>query len=396
MYTNADVLSNKMADLKVKVSLVNPDIVAICETWFQRDPLNKKFYPDECVTLQGYNCYRYDNPGALKGGLILYIKPSIDSGICKDMKKFSVGFEESAWHWITLPKISNTNSTDKLMFGCIYRKGASSNNNNEELHKVMEKACKLSDIVTVCGDFNFPGISWQLHQSSNESESMFLDVVDDTNLVQHVDTFTRKRGTDNPSLLDLVLTDDQQVISKPIVSEPLGKSDHSVICWNSTFKCYNQDADQSNNSVPKFNYYKGDYKQMRDELDSVDWTIKFSECKDVNDMVREFQTVVLNKVESLVPKKLYKSRRNSKQAPWITHSLLKNIKRKYHAWKRLQDTKSHQMYLEYAKIRRKTSKKIRTAKKEFEKKLDSEAKVNPKHFIDMLIAKRKQLPILLD
>ena len=43
---------------------------------------------------------------------------------------------------------------------------------------------------------------------------------------------------------------------------------------------------------------------MRDELDSVNWTIKFSECKDVNDMVLASQTVVLNKVESLVPKQL--------------------------------------------------------------------------------------------
>ena len=97
---------------------------------------------------------------------------------------------------------------------------------------------KLNDIVTLCGDFNFPGISWPLHEGSKDTESLFLDTVDDSNLIQHVKEFTRKRGTDNPSLLDLVLTDDQQVVSKPLITDPLGKSDHSVVCWQSTFRCY--------------------------------------------------------------------------------------------------------------------------------------------------------------
>ena len=71
---------------------------------------------------------------------------------------------------------------------------------------------------------------------------MFLDTVDDSNLIQHVKEFTRKRGTDNPSLLDLVLTDDQQVVSKPLITDPLTKqkqkqkiTDMSIVTYNITY-----------------------------------------------------------------------------------------------------------------------------------------------------------------
>ena len=171
MLTNTDGLSNKMSDLRIKVMTENPDFIGICETWFQSDPLNKKFYPDECQNLQGYNAYRYDNIGAVRGGLILYVKPAIDGGVCKVMKEYTGNFEESAWHWLRLP---DTKSPDKLLIGCIYRKGASSSENNNEMNKTIEKSCTVSDLVTLCGDFNFPGISWDFNKGSNDHEVKFF------------------------------------------------------------------------------------------------------------------------------------------------------------------------------------------------------------------------------
>ena len=102
MYTNADCLSNKMSKLRTRISLDPPDIIAICETWLQDDPVSPRFYPSECLNLQGYNMYRYDNSIALKGGILLYIKPIYDGGPCKKMNNFAKIFEESAWHKIQL------------------------------------------------------------------------------------------------------------------------------------------------------------------------------------------------------------------------------------------------------------------------------------------------------
>ena len=56
-----DGISNKMVAFKTRVANDNPDIIAICETWTQDNPLDSKFYPSECLTIPGYNLYRYDN-----------------------------------------------------------------------------------------------------------------------------------------------------------------------------------------------------------------------------------------------------------------------------------------------------------------------------------------------
>ena len=153
-----DGLGNKMSDFKTRVSQANPDIIAVCETWMQEEPLNPKFYPSECLVIKGYNMYRFDNSEAVRGGILLYIKPHLDGGTCKDMMKFSKFFKESAWHWVNIK--TSTNVTEKILLGCVYRKGSSSVANNLALNEAIIKAAELSELVTICGDFNFPKISW--------------------------------------------------------------------------------------------------------------------------------------------------------------------------------------------------------------------------------------------
>ena len=79
MCTNADSLANKMSNFKSRISLDPPDVIAISETWMQEDAINARFYPSECLSLNNYNMYRYDNKTALKGGIVLYIKPLYDT-----------------------------------------------------------------------------------------------------------------------------------------------------------------------------------------------------------------------------------------------------------------------------------------------------------------------------
>ena len=252
-----------MSDFRVRVSQGNPDIIAICETWFQENALNPKFYPNECLVIKGYNMYRFDNTEAVRGGILLYIKPHLDGGTCKDMMKSSTLFKESAWHWVNIK--TSTAITEKLLFGCVYRKGACSAANTLALNEIICKSAELSDLVTVCGDFNFPKISWGNTTFSEDQtiEDQFLCTLDMALLTQHVTSFTRKRGTDNPSLLDLVITDRQQTISKPHVLEPLENSDHGLVTWKSTFLY--SDEDNIYVPEPKPNFFKGKYTHMKQD-----------------------------------------------------------------------------------------------------------------------------------
>ena len=79
-----------------------------------------------------------------------------------------------------------------------------------------------------------------------------MNTLRDAYLCQHVSQPTRKRGTDEPSLLDLVLTDDTTQISEISYDSPLDESDHSTL--NFEFNC----SIERPTKRETFNYLKGD------------------------------------------------------------------------------------------------------------------------------------------
>ena len=294
----------------------------------------------------------------------------------KKMMRTSSNFEESAWHWINIKKENKL--TEKVLLGCIYRKGTSTPENNSELNDIIKEAARLNSLVTVCGDFNFPSIPWDCPMASEDTmEGKFICTLDEAVLNQHVRSFTRKRGTDNPSLLDLVITDNQQTITSPQCLEPFGKSDHSLVSWKSTFLCT---INVEEEFEPRPNFFKGNYEHMRKDLEMVDWEDEFNEYSNINQFVTRFNDIIHEKIKKYVPMKTKKKRTNGSNVPWMNKKSLKAIKRKYHAWKRYTETKSHARYEEYIKERNHVCKKLRHAKRTFEKNIAKECKSNPKAF----------------
>ena len=83
------------------------------------------------------------------------------------------------------------------------------------------------------GDFNLKDIDWKFQTSnSNNSENYnnkFIECIRDCFLTQHVHESTRQRGQDNPSCLDIVFTNNEDLIDQIDYLAPHGKSDHSII-----------------------------------------------------------------------------------------------------------------------------------------------------------------------
>ena len=77
--------------------------------------------------------------------------------------------------------------------------------------------------ISIVGDFNYKNINWSNHSAPRTAsdletpESLFLDSINDCFLTQHVTQHTRARGTDEPSLLDLVITNDPGMIEYKLV-----------------------------------------------------------------------------------------------------------------------------------------------------------------------------------
>jgi len=95
----------------------------------------------------------------------------------------------------------------KLLTDCLYRYTSKSHSN----------------IVT--GDFSCPGINWiALHSQNDGVHNTFLDYVISAGLSQCVNFSTRGRNT-----LDLVLTDDDQLINSVVADDAFGDSDHDTV-----------------------------------------------------------------------------------------------------------------------------------------------------------------------
>ncbi|KAK2163199.1 hypothetical protein LSH36_84g09079 [Paralvinella palmiformis] len=91
------------------------------------------------------------------------------------------------------------------MLGCIYKSPISSPANDDKLRKLLaESNSRGPSQVIVMGDVNHREINWNTKTTEKgmyHRSQLFLDVVRDTYLIQHIDTPTRFRHGQNPHIL---------------------------------------------------------------------------------------------------------------------------------------------------------------------------------------------------
>ena len=145
-------------------------------------------------------------------GIALYSHASIDRSMIQ--VKSEITFEEACMLEVRLP------GGDTLLLGCCYRsptKTAASGENNNKLNKFLRWAAeRRHSHKCIMGDFNFKKLNWATQstsESENSDEAKFLETLRDSFFHQQVQKPTRQRGNDEPSLLDLVLTNEAMQVS---------------------------------------------------------------------------------------------------------------------------------------------------------------------------------------
>ena len=125
-------------------------------------------------------------------------------------------------------------SNKTLLVGVVYRSPNSSDDNNERLLAMLRHAATLRcDNVTICGDFNLPKIKWSANlclDSEGSYSQAFFNTIEDLNLFQRATKATRFRG-EQQSCLDLVFTNEEDMIDEVGELPPIGKSDHICQRW---------------------------------------------------------------------------------------------------------------------------------------------------------------------
>ena len=247
----------------------------------------------------------------------------------------------------------------------VYRSPNSSSENNAKINDFIRNVKENSILV---GDFNYPGINWEL-MSSNSAAQDFFDVVCDKFLTQHVDFPTHISG----NTLDLVLTNVPNRILNVCEHGKLGNSDHVIICTDleTVIPPY----------LPKhvtWNYAKAKFADMRREIQTIPWDQLLS--SDIEADWMQFKTLFLELCDKYVPKKTI---RELNRPPWLKQEMLRIIRQKRAAWKKYRLSKNQEDFQSFKGLEKKLKKQSRMPSIDMKCRLQRTPRQTPSSFTNI-------------
>ena len=153
---NARSIVNKKNELNIMVEDIDPRIIGITELWANTD------ITDAELGLTGYIMFRRDRIGRRGGGVILYVKESIQAYEIKLERE--AGYDEAVWR-----KIVSGNS--KITIGLVYRSPNINEEDNTKIQNAIKEVSKGECIIM--GDFNHRHIQWKSLESTGVRTNNF-------------------------------------------------------------------------------------------------------------------------------------------------------------------------------------------------------------------------------
>jgi hypothetical protein len=228
------------------------------------------------------------------------------------------------------------NNNDKLLIGIIYRSPSNKNmEHHNQIRKLIQEASnKHFSHILIMGDFNYPNIDWENCNSNGDStesiEYKFIENLQDSFLFQHIKKPTRWRGTNTPHILDLIITNEEPMISDLECTSPLGKSDHCVLSFN--YNCY---INIMANPRKQRSYDKGNYPDFMNELEQKDWSSILSEREVIDANWKKFVDILRSLQDKYIPKKIRRQLGKSKSNFQMDKKTREKIRKQISCQKRL-------------------------------------------------------------
>ena len=190
------------------ISDKKPDIMLFTEVIpkAQKNPIH-----ETQIKIDGYEHYtnfNFSDPNLGSSGIrgvVIYVKENIS---CREVKPKTIYSDHV---WVELSQRKN----DTLLCGCIYRsptkEKVDTKRTTDGVSNVIKEMTDLGRPVLICGDFNYPEIDWKNEYVNDASNTIspFVDAIQDSHLHQHIFKPTRYRVGNEPSLLDLIFTNEE-------------------------------------------------------------------------------------------------------------------------------------------------------------------------------------------
>ena len=360
MHANCQSAMNKRSEICSLIDSENPQILSLTEFGASAN------VSDGELGIDGYSLYRGNHTsggGGLGKGVALYIKNSLNHSACPLLDKTE--FNCSVWCTVLL------SDGKKLLIGVVYRSPNSPDDNNERMLQILRSAASTkADYLVICGDFNLPRIDWSANQCLDTDASFtarFLETIEDLGWVQHSKNDTRFRGSQR-SCLDLVFTNEADMIDEILELPPIGKSDHVCQKWMVTVK----EAIYKNTTFLRPNFKKANWTGIRDEVDAFN----FEPGSNAGKMMDDFLAMINGAKKTNIP--VCKPRSLKHRLPWMRGSKIKvQRSKRWTSWKKFKESGLPRDYDAYKVERNRLNDMVRSAKSKYERSLISDLKENP-------------------
>ena len=352
-----------MDELKANIVDKEYSIIMVTEL-FPKNRVNINLNIVE-FTLPGFTLYTAD-PATYNGrGIGIYVKDSIT---CIQIgNRISEGVE-------SVQILIQAKDRDWLLVQCIYRSPSTGIESLSEIKRIFDYKSAKYNIThrLIAGDFNIKEIDWNLEMSTggeNHISTRFMGQVRDKYLYQHVRNYTRERAGTTPSILDLILTNEKNMIRNLENCSPLGNSDHMILIFELSLYL-------ENHSVPrdKFLYFKGDYDTMSEELSKINWKELFISLSS-NNAWDVFVETLINEMKKNIP--VSKTTPKNYKTPWMKKESLTAIKEKRRRWNKYKFCRNEENRTRYTEAKRIASHEIKEAKITYERQIANNIKTDP-------------------
>lgn len=329
---NARSIRNKFHDLEALAASEDLHIVGITETWL--DTVNRDLLAE--YNLPGYSMFSCERKNRLGGGVLLYVKASLQPTFL-DKKK--INNVDTIFLQLTI-------RSRKIIIGLIYRPPAQSANIDKDLYDQITEICNSSESV-IFGDFNLPVNSWGNPISSHSGLDLYDNLLESA-LSQHVNKPTR-----DDNILDLIFSTNETLIGNVIVGPEFSTSDHKIVRFNIDLKVYEENLSDELVYV----YSKGNYDKLRTIFSEIDWS-QLSRETDINSSWNKFTDILNSAVKACIPVCKRRPYNNTKPK-WWNNQIKASLSDKNRAYRKYQRTQLESDKSVFQTIRRETNKLIK-------------------------------------
>ena len=262
----------------------------------------------------------------------------------------------------------------------------------DNIYKIMNDYQSPVPDIIIAGDFNFPKAVWNhgigevIATTRNEKNALkkIIEVASDFNLLQKVDFGTRTTHTGKRNILELIFTNNHELISN-IYGEHSEITDHDyIVCETShSLILKNSNAiETGETNLSSYNYEKIDWDIIKGKHKEIDWDAALENCQNSEAKANTIIQIISDIVDELCPKFKSLRGRSNNNIPRARRILLRNKKKLKNKLKKngITETKKRKIEQEIMDIDRELLESHQNERINEEIHAINNIKVNPKHF----------------